>query len=116
MAQLDVSKTGSQDAACCLQNASKHLNSSCSRGQLMVHVQGFQGAQHVAQGDVSMTGSQNAAYCLQQGTCQPLGSHSVWAAFPPLPEQPQAPKPIVLVTAGMDGAGLFHDAIQASCP
>ena len=66
----------------------------------------------MAQGDSSMAAKRDSAYCLKEGTCQPLGGHSVWAAFPPLPQAPQAPKPILLVTAGMDGAGLFHDAIQ----
>lgn len=77
-------------------------------------MQGYQGAQHVAQGDVSMQGSHSSSHCLDEGSCQPLGSHSVWVAFPPLPQQRgTAAKPIVLVMAGMDGAGLFHDAIQA---
>ena len=75
-------------------------------------MQGFKGVQSVAQGDASMAGTRDSAYCLKQGTCQPLGGHSVWAAFPPFPQAPQAPKDIVLVTAGMDGTGLFHDAIQ----
>ena len=70
---------------------------------------------HVAQADSNMAGREDAAVCLKRSTCQPLGGHSIWASLPRLPtENPALPPrlPVILVLAGMDGGGLFHDLIK----
>ena len=55
----------------------------------------------------------NASACVAQGTCTPLGGHSVWAALPPLPRGGRDDGlPITLVLAGVDSTAFFHDAAK----
>ena len=61
-----------------------------------------------------MWAEHNSTFCLAAGTCQPLGGHSVWATFPPLPAAGSDSKSIIMVAAGMDGNAIFHDQIEVS--
>lgn len=49
--------------------------------------------------------------CLVAGTCLPLGGQSVWGALEPRRQQTVPPlptKPVVLLTAALDGTAFFH--------
>ena len=71
-------------------------------------LQNFNGPLHEAELDATMFASGNASECITQGSCLPLGGHSVWAALPPLPVTGSDNKPVVLVAAGMDSTAFFH--------
>ena len=78
-----------------------------------VCMQGGAGAQHVAELRAPMAADGNSSQCIAARTCLPLGAHSVWAALPPLPADADADaRPLLLVLAGVDGDGLFHDQIR----
>ena len=72
-------------------------------------MQGFNGPLHEAELDATMFAAGNASACITQGSCLPLGGHSVWAALPPMPVSGGDSKPIVIVTAGIDSTAFFHD-------
>ncbi len=85
--------------------------------------QGFGGAVHYAELQLAMQARHNSSACLHDGTCLPLGGHSVWAAQPPLPppaaaDAAEGPKqeaavrlPVTLVLASVDTSGMFHDSL-----
>lgn len=64
----------------------------------------------------------NSSACVAAGVCKALGGYSVWAALPPLPQQPPSgaaagdSKPIILVVAHMDSMDMIHDAVQVGGP
>ena len=68
-------------------------------------------AQYAAYLDTTMLGSQNSRKCLTDGTCDPLGGHSVWSALPAFQSTSPDTLPITLVSAQADGTGLFHDDV-----
>lgn len=82
----------------------------------------FSGAVHVADVDGSMTARGDSLNCIEQGTCQPMGGHSVWAAMPPLPPmQEELPdgleterKDVVLVVAQADTDAFFKGLAQGA--
>lgn len=82
---------------------------SAADSRLPSEPQGFRGPVHVAELDATMWAAGNASACITQGTCLPLGGHSVWAALPPLPASGSDNRPILLVAAGVDSAAFFHD-------
>lgn len=55
----------------------------------------------------------NSSSCIQAQTCYPLGGSSIWAAVPPY-RDPSTQSPYILVIAGADSSGLFHNLIQAA--
>ena len=73
------------------------------------------GAEYVAAAQLTMyaAGSPDSPACLREGRCLPLGGYSTYAVVPAAAEAGPAAagKPALLVTAQMDGTGLFHDAI-----
>ena len=75
--------------------------------------QAFKGAVHHARLESAMWGADNSSACIQRQTCVPLGSHSVWAAMPPL--QAGAPaRQIVLALAPIDSAAFFRSKVVVS--
>lgn len=80
-----------------------------SRMTPCVTAQGFRGPMHVAELDAPMFAAGNASECLNQGSCLPLGGHSVWAALPPLPVSGGDKRQVVLIAAGIDSTAFFHD-------
>ncbi|CAL8470795.1 g10337 [Coccomyxa elongata] len=77
-------------------------------------LKGFRGPVHVAELDATMWAAGNASACITQGTCLPLGGHSVWAALPPLPASGKDNRPIILVAAGVDSMAFFHDRTKGA--
>ena len=60
--------------------------------------------------DHGMIATGNAAACLEASTCLPLGGYSAFAAAPlPAPPPGAAPPRLLLVTAALDSAALFHE-------
>ena len=79
-------------------------------------LQGYKGALHAAKLDSDMAGKHNSSSCIAARTCQPLGSHSVWAALPAFPVQSAEEEgtnlPVVVVTAQADSTSFFHMEAQ----
>eukprot|EP00873_Tetraselmis_striata_P019094 jgi/Tetstr1/439358/TSEL_027793.t1 len=82
---------------------------------------GFTGAMHVADVDGTMTAQGSSLECISEGTCQPLGGHSVWAAMPPLPPQQDVPdsleparKGAILVLAQADTDAFLKGLAQGA--
>ncbi|ORZ41445.1 Nicastrin-domain-containing protein [Catenaria anguillulae PL171] len=60
-----------------------------------------------------MSAAHSASDCLRRGFCKPLGGQSVYAPlFNPTPET--ANKPVVLLTAALDGKAMFQDLAQSA--
>ncbi|KAJ3367013.1 hypothetical protein GGF32_000074 [Allomyces javanicus] len=59
--------------------------------------------------DAFMSGAHRASNCLRRGMCKPVGGQSVYAAY-----ANEFTKPVVFLTATLDGKSLFHDLAPAA--